>query len=287
MEQSVRLNTNPLDAMKKNMRDRIEYVIKKFDFINHNFGYVFEVGTYISLIFKPKTRPKEKFVIFGTGRSGSTLLVSLLNSNSNVFCDNEIYHRRVFFPGLYRNARSLLGNKEIYGFKCLTYHIGKILKVKREEQSDFLRKLSDEGYRIIYLQRENAVRQALSNLYARHRNQFHSNSTVMTKNEDKKMTVDLSEFNDWVEGLQRQSKREESLLDGIPHLKLFYERDLADPASHVETLKKLSEYLSVTFELPETELQKVTPKKLSTFIKNHQEVENFILEKGYSYFLNT
>ncbi|MEZ4826292.1 MAG: hypothetical protein R3C61_08355 [Bacteroidia bacterium] len=286
MEQSLRVNPSPLVMMKKKMSDQLEYLIKKYDFINHNFGYVFELGVYISYIFKPKARPKEKFVIFGTGRSGSTLLVSLLNSNSQVFCDNEIYHRKVLFPQLSRKARTRLGNKEVYGFKCLTYQVGKILGYARDDQHLFLRKLTREGYKIIYLERENALRQGLSNLYARYRNQFHSNSTVMTRDLPKQMQVDLKELLDWVEGVQRAAARENQMLEGIPHLKLFYERDLEDPASHPQTLKKLSEYLKVDFEMPDTELQKVTPQKLSDFVANHEEVESFIREKGYGHFLD-
>ena len=79
------------------------------------------------------------------GRSGSTLLVSLLDSHSQIFCDNEIYHRKVFAPWKYLRLRSRMGGKPVYGFKLLTYHLGLTLGMEKSQFNDYLRELHEKG----------------------------------------------------------------------------------------------------------------------------------------------
>ena len=266
--------------------DQLKYRVKQIGLLDKNFGYIFEFFTYLSYPLRRRSTPAGKFVIFGTGRSGSTLLVTLMNSNSNIYCDNEIYHRRVMFPHLYLKFRSFLGNKDVYGFKCLTYHLSHSLgKDSQEEQKAFLESLDNKGYKIIYLRRHNVFRQALSNIYARYRNQFHSNSTAGSKKDKKKMVVDLNELHRWMLAIEDQANVEAELLNGIDHLKLSYEDELQNPSAHPETFAKLSSFLGVDFEVPDTELKKVTPKSLSGFIENDEEVIQFLHEHGYEKYL--
>jgi LPS sulfotransferase NodH len=267
------------------MKDRIIQAIKSAPWLNKNFGYLFELGTYLSYPFRQKVSPRRKFVIFGTGRSGSTLLVTLMNSNSQVFCDNEIYHRPVSNPWRYLRARTKLGGKEVYGFKCLTYHLGGPIGLAEEDQKEFLQQLHDEGYQILYLRRYNSLRQAISNIYARSRGQFHSNSVGAKKGPAPKVTVDLQELARWIDGVESQARREQGLLEGIPHLPISYEADLMDSADHPRLLARLSDYLEVDFEAPQTPLKKVTPKDFASFIENHEEMVAFLHEKGYAHYL--
>ncbi|MEM8886479.1 MAG: hypothetical protein AAGD28_00735 [Bacteroidota bacterium] len=267
--------------------DQLKYRIKQSAILNNNFGYLFELFTYLSYPLRKRSTPKGKFVIFGTGRSGSTLLVNLLNSNTNIFCDNEIYHRKVMFPFLYLRFRSILGNKSVYGFKCLTYHLGLSLGLDTEEEKkEYLEKLVEKGYKIIYLRRHNIFRQGMSNLYARYKNQFHSNAQAGVRNKGKKMPVEISELKKWMGALDDQAQVEARLLENIPHLKISYEDDLAIPESHPETFQKLSGFLGINFEVPETQLRKVTPKSLDSFIENSDEVIQFLHDNGYESYLN-
>lgn len=266
------------------IKQRLEAFIKKSPWLNERMGYVFELQTYLQFLIRPKRTPAKKFIIFGTGRSGSTLLVSLMDSNSHIFCDNEIYHRKVMFPKTYREARAKLANKEVYGFKLLMYHISLKLGIPNEKFGDYLQSLVDDGYQIIHLRRHNVVRQALSNVYARHRGQFHSNSTVGKKT-DQKMVVQLAELERWIRDIEEQAHWELELLRDIPHLSLSYEADLETQSAHGQTLKRVSQFLGVTVEPPETALKKVTPKSLDSFIVNHQEVLALLDRYGWGHYL--
>lgn len=74
------------------------------------------------------------FVVFGMGRSGSTLLASLLNAHPSIHCDGEIlspvyWHRRrrplrlpmLRYPLFYIRYRQLVAQyrhgASVYGFK--------------------------------------------------------------------------------------------------------------------------------------------------------------------------
>lgn len=266
------------------MAKALESFIKGTPWLNDKMGYLFEMGVYLKALFSPKRVPRTKFIIFGTGRSGSTLLVTLMDSNSHIFCDNEIYHRPVLFPTLYRNLRAKLANTDVYGFKLLMYHISLKLGIRNEDFGSYLQGLVDDGFKIIHLRRHNIVRQAFSNLYARHRGQFHSNSTVGKKT-DSKMLVDLSELEKWIRDIDAQARWEQELLSHISHLSLSYERDLEDRTAHGATLKRVSAFLGTTVEPPATELRKVTPKSLESFIENHQEVLEFLQVNGWAHYL--
>lgn len=262
----------------------LEAFIKDRPWLNERMGYAFELGTYLRYLVMPKRAPKEKFIIFGSGRNGSTLLVSLLDSTSGIFCDNEIYHRKVMFPKAYRSARARLANKDVYGYKLLTYHISLKMGIPNEQFTDHLRELQAEGYKIIHLMRYNFVRQALSNLYARHRGQFHSNSTVGKKT-DKKMVVKLDELEGWIRNLEDNARWELSLVADLPHLSLSYEADLEDKSAHLTTLRRVSQFLGVNVEPPTTELRKVTPESLESFVENADEVMAFLRQNDWAHYL--
>ena len=148
--------------------------MKELLFYKPYMGYVREVLTYLGYPFLPKSEPEKKFVIFTVGRSGSTLLVNLLHSHEQIHCDDELYKRKLFSPIRYLRCKTLLSSKKIYGFKLNTYHFRdqKIVNPKV-----FINEVFEEGYQIISLRRRNIVRQAISHMYALHRDIFHHKET--------------------------------------------------------------------------------------------------------------
>lgn len=261
-------------------------LIKKYKPINKRLGYVFEIYSYLNLLIKRPQKPDSKFVIFGKSRSGSTLLVSLLNSNSQIYCDSEIFSRKVLFPYPFLKVRTLLGGKKVYGFKLLTYHLGDILNLNTsEKKQSFLQFINHQGFKFIYLKRENVLRQVLSNMYAHHRGRFHSTLQANVERREK-IYVELQALQEHLyqhEYIDRLIETE--LLKDIPHFRLSYEKDLGDSRSFKATFKRLADYLSFQFQIPETTLVKVTPKNLDDLIENHKEVEKYLKSHGYERYL--
>ena len=88
--------------MKTQTLKQFHWNLFKFDlryYVSTQFlGYPFELKTRINNYFIKKGAPENKVVIFSSGRSGSTLLVELLNSFPSVHCDPELLKRKLVSP---------------------------------------------------------------------------------------------------------------------------------------------------------------------------------------------
>lgn len=274
--------TNIIADIRSWVFEWMKTAVKRSRLLDRNLGYFVEFTSYLSYPFRKRKTPDTKFVIYGPGRSGSTLLVSLLNSEGVVYCDNELFHRKIIFPLLYLSTRSRLGNCKTYGFKLLNYQLRTCLNLSSiQQKKSFISSLTDNGYKIIYLKRSDVVRQALSNIYARHNNQYHSNQSIASKNESK-LNVKLNELESWIKALTNEANHEAEILDGFNFLELSYEHDLQLKESHASTISKLSQFLNIELGNARTSLEKITPTDFSCFIENASEVEQYLKQNGYN-----
>lgn len=252
--------------------------MKKVPFYKPYTGYVHEAITYISFPFSRKNKPAKKFVIFTVGRSGSTLLVSLLNSHEQIYCDDELFKKKLFSPLRYLKYKSQLSSKPVYGFKLNTYHF-------RVQQTDspesFLREISNAGYQIISLQRKNLLRQAISHMYALERDKFHHNTSQGNLDYDV-FTVDLDILKSELELFEEYKLQHENLLAPFDCLQLYYEDDLLDKTKHQETADRVANFLGVPSAPVRTNLVKTTPQKISDFVANYDEIAKFLADTVYA-----
>ena len=251
-------------------------VIAKF-----KFGFRL-IREYSPLLSPSYSLPPKRFVIFGKGRSGSTLLVSLINSLEQVHCDNEILHDRVPFPRLYVDARASYSQSLVYGFKLLSYQLKCVQPIKNPHE--FLLNLYQSGYQIIYLKRHNLLRHALSNIYARQK-KFHYRLGQVEK--EPKIRVSSEEVLQWMTNSERLSEYESNLLQEIPYLSLTYEDDLLDRLSHQTTIDKICALLNIPSAPVKTNLAKSTPSQLSDLVTNYDELVEVVKASKYSHFLQS
>ena len=239
------------------------------------------VREYSPLFLPPYSLPAKRFVIFGAGRCGSSLLVSLMNSLDRVHCDNEILHDRVPFPKLYIDARASRSKSSVYGFKLLSYQIKTVQRINNREK--FLLDLDRSGYKIIYLNRKNLLRHALSNIYARQK-KFHYRVWDKNKDNDRAIQVDVNEVLEWIVGLEKAKQIQANLLKNIPLLaSLTYEEDLLDNSCHQATVDKICIRLNISSQPIKTSFVKSTPTRLSDLVINYEELEKAIKASKYSY----
>ena len=240
--------------------------------------FISEIFIYWRSLFK-SSACSGKFLIFAQERSGSTLLKDLLNSNSNIDCEGEILHYRVFLPGAFVRGRSTLSQKRWYGFKV---QINQLVETQRiRNPREFLLKLSQEGWSIIYLKRKNILRQAISRLVAEYRGAFHHKSTDDPM-KSSKIEVDCDRLIRFLEERESHLAEEDRSLQGIPHLALTYEDDLLDSERQHETVNKVCEFLGCPSEPANTSLIKVGKSRLSDTIDNFEEISQFIGETKYA-----
>ena len=104
-----------------------------------------------------------RFCIFAQGRSGSTLLTTLLDQHPHIKCEGEVLANSVGNAHHFIQGKSIQysSKKLAWGFKVKHHQLTKHQKI---DPQTFLKKLSQEGWKVIYLRRENIVLQALSTL---------------------------------------------------------------------------------------------------------------------------
>lgn len=261
--------------MGKDLRSQISKVKKT---VSKKFKYLNLLDPRISF-------PANRFVMYTRGRTGSTLLTDLINCHPDILCDVEIFNFMysngiVKFPNKYTDScskRATIAGKSTYGFKV------KISQLKDEHKykdyGKILTDLNSEGWKFIYLKRENFISHMISNLMAAETNVYH-----LKKNEEgynKKIHVDGQLLLDAIKFGDETMKAEEENLRNIPHLTIVYETDLLDNSKHQETADKIFNYIGLKEHKVSANFKKVVPKDLRETIINYDEVYNFF--KGTEY----
>lgn len=245
-------------------------------------GYARELA-YRSMGAVRRHSPKEKFVVFGRGRSGSTLLVDLINGHPEVHCVGEILNRKVFSPASMVRNCSRMHAEPVFGFKLLSYQLRSVLRV--DQPKELLRRLVEEdGYKMIFLTRENLLRQALSTHYAAHRGGWHDRSEKVQRT---KMTVDIPLLIRHLKEGETLSRFEQEMVADFDHLPLTYERNLSDEEAQGQTINTLCDLLGIESFQASSKLKKIAPKSFDEFIENAEEMVRAIEKTPFAIHLNS
>jgi len=225
-----------------------------------------------------------RFVVFGRARSGTTTLVSLLGAVPDLHCDGEILSKPVPFPRIYVRACCARSGSLAYGCKILSYQVAKVQLLHR--RTEFVRRLSEDGFSIIYLKRENLVEHAVSNIRAR---KFGFHRAAAATSENGKMLIDPPEVLDWIKKSEEMDRFEAVSLAGVPHLALTYERNVAFDELHGPTVLQIADFLQLptgTVSPPKSAYRKVSPRALSDSVANYPELVAALASTPYSRFLS-
>lgn len=249
-------------------------------------GYPLEVRDKLKRLTVPAFDPPNKFVIFTSGRSGSTLLVDLINSNPNIHCDLELLKRRNFAPMGLIKTHAKCSTQDTYGFKLLSYQLKNVQTHVINKWVFLDRLVNQEGYKLIHLERENKAKQALSIIYAFYRGKWH-NQKGSKQQQSLQFELDPKVLYKFINESEILKKFETEMLQGQDHLHISYEKDLINLDHREETIQKMSDWIGIEAVKPETSLRKVTPSKLSNMISNKQEVIDFIANTEYAHYVPT
>ncbi len=227
---------------------------------------------------------KTRFIIFGQGRSGSTLLGQLLNSHPQINCENEIFNLKDPYvknkwlmtyckrlPYLYVNYRIFNSEENIYGFKLLWYQL--------ENMENYLLKLKNSGWHIIHIDRENLFDQTLSTLVAR-KNGFWHNYDVDSYY-TKKLRIDMYEMREMYRLIEYAKTEVDRLIQSTESLYINYESQLSDPINWQQTCNTIFNYLDVPEAQVESPLKKIMSDKIDddvflSIIINNYNYEKFV-----------
>ncbi len=251
---------------------------KKFVARLKGYGnHIYETALYK---FSDKNLSPIRFVITGRGRSGSSALVSMLNSLPNVKCDGEILAQPVINPFTHVLAKCRNSKSEVYGCKVLSYQILKTQPIDYPE--GFIQELFKNDFKIIYLDRENLIHLALSNIRAR---QFGFHKNKSEHHSSKKITVQKDDLIKWIKISELHKMFEEISLDNIPHLRITYEKHLENHEKQQETVKLICDFLGIEYTKAINQFQKVSPKNLKDSVENYEEMIGFLENTPYYKYL--
>lgn len=230
-----------------------------------------------------QTSTQTRFVVFGDGRTGSTLLSDILNNHPDIHCEGEILHDWALSPHRVVRDRAQHSAAGTYGFKLLTYQLTDVLCLPWARSVMFLDWLQDNGFLLIYLTRENPVEHAVSQLGARIRG-FHRRRGDPIKRT--KIHIDREQLFWWLEQIDIRRNDNERLLEGRRFLHLQYEADLIDTRRWQTTLDTVCDYLQIPTGTADSDLERINSGSLSDIVDNHDGLREFLRGTRYETFLD-
>jgi hypothetical protein len=251
-----------------------------------------EFKAYFNALRSPNYNDKSKFILLANYRSGSTLLASLLNCHPTIFCDGEIFLnfisetrlKKMLSPQLYiQGCIDLSRNNTVYGFNLKISQLDQVrINQLHSSLHENIYSLYKKNWKIIYLQRQNIFRQAISGYLANVRKQWH----ITEKTNFQPIHIKPEDILEKIFVFQRRTSLEIDILKPIPHLKVFYEQDLLNLENHQMTADKVFNYLGLESSLVQTILQKTSSDNLADNILNYEEIVDFISQTQYAHFLS-
>jgi hypothetical protein len=222
-----------------------------------------------------------KFLIFAQGRTGSSLLVDVLNTSSVVRCEREILSKRVLWPRLFVEGRAAAHRPAVYGFKVKIYQLTEAQGIR--DPGEWLRSMDQAGWRLIYLRRSNLLRHALSS-FAAERNEGYQ-FVGATRPPKEPLHIDIGLLLDRL-GFRKDMLRAESdALRGLEYETVVYEDDLMDSDSQQATLNRLSGYLRVPAADVAIERHRINVGELRSLVANFEEMQQALLGTEWAVYL--
>lgn len=226
---------------------------------------------------------KKRVIIFGQGRSGTTLLEDLIQSTGYFQENGELLNTD---RGEVKNPFKFIQGMSNKNNSNFIFH-AKIYQLVRDRKNKinpnkFLLSLQDNSWKIIYLRRENKVKHAMSNVVAKERGKYHKYNDVKES-----FSIDI-DCNDFVKKVQERfdfEQDEKRALKGIKYHEVVYEQDLEDSSSHQKTIDNILSYLQLESKTVITKHKKVNTQDFKKLIKNYDEFISCINENNWEYFV--
>jgi LPS sulfotransferase NodH len=230
----------------------------------------------------------QRFLIYSQPRTGSTWLVDLLNNHPEIQCDGELFSsdwkhsRRVWsrrllrsFPIPYLQLRAATCKDPAYGFKVLHY--------QTHHQRGLLGRLHQRGWQIIHLRRAQLWSQAVSDQLAIQTKRYHRTHDDPVHPDQ--VRIEPAAILAKIDVLKRQSLAETRALEGIPHLRIEYEKDLVDDSGRDLTLSRIHVMLGVSIKPGSSVLLPTYDRPMDQVIANYQEIVECVRHSCHADFL--
>lgn len=239
---------------------------------------------YLFFLFIPQKPNATRVLIFAQGRTGSTLLEELLGSTSYFGKGGELLGdsgTKVKYPYPYVSGMANMASNKNFIFHLKIYHLSRD-RSRKIEPSLFLNQLQKNGWKIIYLRRENKLNHVLSNAIAEARRGFHKYDNHTEKFS---FNLDPKEVIEKIEGRAKFEHDELAALSGLDFLKITYENDLKDANNHQNTVNQILDHLGLERKECRTSLKKINRSAQRDVIENYDEVITHLRENNLAHYI--
>lgn len=237
-------------------------------------------------------------VIFHIGRCGSTILSKLLEQNSNIQCESEIFNPYMEHRSKCLTVPSL--DQIINQIKSQRYKPLQVIEIKfLEEQHlsifnislpEMIFSLKEYGYdRFIILERKNYLRRMISHCVAQETKTYHLNINHRSIIHKIKLDVDAIKVGvktypliKWFEIFSSNYYNIKKLLKNDV-LYLCYEDDIENDA--FVGYRKTCQFLGIKAEDVEITLTKTNPFETEKILINYKVIQNVLLKTKYKWML--
>jgi LPS sulfotransferase NodH len=222
------------------------------------------LSTFGSSNFRP-------FIVLTRARTGSNLLISMLDSHPNIRAEGELF--RDLGPRFYGFALSMVFSKQprhirASGFKIFYNH------TSNDGRGGVWGKLCCmDDLLVIQLGRRNALRTMTSRKIAGAQGVWLASASETYSRREKgikSINFTAEELEYGFVRMRAQEEWAEETFGRHARIHVYYE-DLVDNSEHV--LRGLTTYLGLPYHAPKTSLIKQNPEKLSELISNYDELK--------------
>ncbi len=244
-----------------------------------------EILAYFSYSLNLKPATGVRVVIFGQGRTGSTLLESLICSTGHFSKKGELLNvdkGEILYPLPYIMGLSKLKPHKNFIFYVKIYQLARDRK-RPIDPSLFLETLYNEGFKVIYIKRNNLAKQCLSNMVARKRGAYHKYDDLREKI---RISINCEGFATYVKERFRFAEEEKTALSKVEYFEVVYENDLERPEAHQRTIDNILDFLSLERRTATTAHRKINTMPMKKLIKNYDEFADCMKKHGWRSFLS-
>lgn len=229
-----------------------------------------ELSSYAKAAVNSDTSSR-RVLIFAQGRTGTWLMTHFLNAHPAVRCEKEILMFPKYAPIHYLSARSQLSAKAVYGCHV---QINQLLTAQNLDPKKFLARLSAKNWRILYLKRQDIIRQSISTILATQRQQWYTYN--LKELDNRPLTIDPNDLHQWLKRRLNHAQLESEALRNVPHLTVTYESDLREATNHQPTMNRIFDYLELPKITVKAQTQRLSSDSFREAISNYDALINSI-----------
>ena len=218
-------------------------------------------------------RDYKRFIVLSRSRTGSNMLISLLNSHPQVYAYGEMFekldardYKKIFSTVFCKQPK----HTEAVGFKIFYYHPKDDDSGKVWEELLNMRELY-----VIHLKRRNSLRTLVSAKIADKENLWIMKDDRSPRSaSEKKVKFTVEELKDEFERWRKWERDYESVFKSHQTLDVYYEELVSDCERE---FGRVTEFLGLRYFSPSTRLRKQNPERTSELVENYGELRRAFL----------